>query len=360
MEDYYKILGVDRNATEDEIKEAYRKLALKYHPDINKSKEAEEKFKEINEAYAVLSDSEKRRQYDAYGPEGFSERYTQEDIFRDFNFDDILKEFTNGFWNSGFSKINFGNEEDVGNDISAKIQITLNEAYTGTEKRITLRHIVKCEHCNGTGGEPGSRIMKCKTCNGTGRVVSTRRTMFGVMQTVSTCPDCNGTGKTFEKKCRYCNGTGRRNVEETVDVKIPKGIDNGMQLVLRGMGDYGRDGTGDLYIEVHVKPDPRFKREKENIYTELHIPFYLAMLGGKATVQTLAGEKEIDIPQGIQNNEAIVLKGYGMPEFKGSGVGDEIVTIKIDIPTSLSNEQRELIQRFAELDSRKRFKFFGH
>ncbi len=193
MVDYYKILGVDKNASADDIKEAYRKLALKYHPDVNKSKEAEEKFKEINEAYAVLSDSEKRKQYDTYGPEGFSERYTQEDIFRDFNFDDILKEFTNmSFWGNGFSKINFGREEDVGNDIGTKIQITLKEAYTGTEKKILLRHIVKCDHCNGTGGEPGSKIIRCRTCNGTGQVVSTRRTMFGVMQTVSTCPDCNG------------------------------------------------------------------------------------------------------------------------------------------------------------------------
>ncbi|MEM0106952.1 MAG: molecular chaperone DnaJ [Candidatus Micrarchaeaceae archaeon] len=365
MDDYYKILGVSKDASQDDIKRAYRELALKYHPDVNKTKDAEEKFKEINEAYAVLSDPEKRRQYDAYGPEGFSERYTQEDIFRDFNIDDIFKDLMGGmnFWEDignpfGSSRKYARASRDVGSDIADRLTISLQEAYTGTEKRLKLRHIAKCEHCNGTGAEPGSKIVKCKTCKGTGQVVSVKRTMFGMMQTVSICPTCNGTGKVYEHPCAYCNGTGRRAVEETVSIKIPPGIDDGMQLILHGMGDYGQGGSGDLYIEVRVRQDSNFKREGSNLFAKVHIPFYVAIIGGTVKIPTITGEREININGGIQNGETITLKGSGMPIFKGSGFGDEIVTFEIDMPKNVSAEQRDLIKKFAELDNKKRFGFF--
>ena len=367
MEDFYKILGVEKNATADEIKKAYRNLALKYHPDVNKSKSAEEKFKEINEAYAVLSDAEKRKEYDAYGPEGFNQKFTQEDIFRNFDFEKVFRDFGINFGNDeDFGRGVFGDlfgfssnrkEEDQGSSILARADITLEDAYKGTVKKIRLRHVLKCDNCGGSGAEPGSNIIKCDKCGGVGQIKTTRRTMLGIMQTISVCPKCRGTGKIFEKPCRSCGGTGKKVGEQTIDVDIPKGVENGTRLRLRGMGDYGKSGSGDLYVEINVLKNPKFERKGNDLYTELHIPFYTAILGGKVKVQTFEGERELTINEGTQNNSKVTLSNYGMPEPRGNRKGDEVVIIKVDMPKNLSKEQKELIRRFEELDSKK--KIFG-
>ncbi len=357
--DYYEILGVPRNATLEEIKKAYRELALKYHPDRNKSKEAEEKFKEINEAYAVLSDPEKRRQYDMYGPSGFGQRYSEEDIFRGFNFEDIFRDLGINF---GFDVSDFEGEDifdlfqgqgrrrsaNVGQSILYRLDITLEEAARGTEKEIRFRHIKKCPHCNGTGAEPNAKLIKCPECNGRGVIVTTRNTFFGRIQTSATCPRCEGSGKIYDKPCKVCNGTGGVVSEEKVVVKIPSGITDGARLRLRGMGDYAKGGTGDMFVEVHVLPHKIFKREGDDIYVNLDIPFYTAILGGKVKVPTLDGYKEIEIPRGTQHGDKITIRGEGIKTQRGSG--DEIVVVNILIPKSISREQEELIKKFKEIE----------
>ncbi len=369
--DFYEVLGVSKNASADEIKGAYRALALKYHPDVNKSKAAESDFKLINEAYAVLSDPEKRQQYDTYGPEAFSRRYTEQDIFRNFDFDKVFRDMginigfggMGGSENDIFSNL-FGfhgaaQNNDMGNDILAEVSITLKEAYTGTSKKVRVRHVAKCDRCNGSGAEPGSRIVSCPKCNGTGQLKSTRRTVFGVMQSISVCPKCGGTGKSFEKGCRACGASGKKVCEETIDIEIPKGIETGMRLRVKGMGDFGRERTGDLYIDVNVQRDRSFARSGSDLHSEQSIPFYIAILGGRAKVQTMDGDKEISVHGGTQNGEKIVLNGYGMPHFKSSGNGDQVITIKVDIPKSITREQAELIKRFEESDSKgKKFGIF--
>lgn len=359
--DYYNVLGIGKNANAEDIKKAYRNLALKYHPDVNKDSEAESKFKEINAAYAVLSDPEKRRQYDAYGPDAFQQRYTQQDIFRDFDFDKVFRDMGFNFGMDDFGPDIFSNlfgvqrrQSDRGNDILAKVSLTLKEAYTGTDKRIRVRHVAICEHCDGKGSEPGSNILTCSKCNGRGQVAMTTRTPFGIMQTVTPCQKCGGSGKTFEKPCKECNAQGRKVIEQTINVSMPKGIDDGMQLRLKGMGDYGKARAGDLYVEAHVNDDGVFERDGNDLHMMQRIPFYTAMLGGTVTVPTLHGDKEVKIDEGVQNDDEIVMRGEGMPNFKGTGKGDQIVTLKVEMPKGMTNEQKDLIKKFRELDGKKK------
>ncbi|MGC8586947.1 MAG: molecular chaperone DnaJ [Candidatus Micrarchaeia archaeon] len=372
--DYYKILGVSKSASQDEIKKAYRELALKYHPDLNKgSKEAEEKFKEINEAYAVLGDPEKRKQYDAYGPEQFSREYTTDEIFRNFDFGNIFKDL--GI-NMGFGQEDFGDINDVfdsffgvggrrrgnfGQSILHSIDITLAEAAEGVDKNLTIKHIKKCPNCNGTGAEPGSKLVKCKTCNGSGSVRATRRTFFGIMQTVSVCPTCNGSGKVYEKLCHVCGGKGGVVATDEITLKIPPGVMDGMRLRLKGMGDYGKDGAGDLFVEVHILKDKTFERINDDLLTEVEIPFYTAILGGSISVPTLHGAKTVQISPGTTHGTEIVIKGEGIRNFRSGNRGNEIVRVKISIPKNLSGEERELIEKFKDIDSKggKDKKHFG-
>lgn len=369
-EDYYEILGVPKNASQDEIKKAYRELALKFHPDRNKSKAAEEKFKKVNEAYAVLGDEQKRKQYDAYGPEGFNQRFTQEDIFRNFDIEDVLRSMgiDFGFGSFGDSNI-FSNmfgfnqrrrDGDIGSDILAKVDVSLLDASKGTEKDIYVRHVVKCESCGGSGARPGSKIVICEKCRGSGQVATTMRSPFGIMQSISTCPECRGMGKMPSAVCKACGGTGKMQTENKIKVTIPKGVDTGTHLRVRGMGDYGKDRQGDLYVDVNVLKDKIFRREGSNLYAELHVPFYIAALGGRVYAPTLEGEKEVVIEEGAQNGSSITLRGMGMPHFNSSGRGDEILKIVVDIPKHLTAEQRDLLGKFASLDlgRKKRFGIF--
>lgn len=371
--DFYEILGLKKTATLDEIKQAYRKLAMQYHPDRNKSPEAEEKFKEINEAYAVLSNPEKRQQYDSYGPEQFNQRYSEEDIFKGFDFDSI---FRNMGFNTGGGFSGFGNIDDVfdnlfggssnrqgtrGNDILAKVRLPLREAVSGVQKTIMLKHIVQCDRCSGSGTEPGSKLITCSTCNGKGQVVNMRRTPFGVMQAITTCPTCGGTGHIAEKKCKKCSGTGRLQKEDMVEVEIPKGIDTGTRLRLRGLGDYGTSRRGDLYVDVEVDTDPVFVRKGDNLVITAHIPFYTAILGGTIEVPTIDGEEKLKIKPGTQSGSTEVLSGKGVPRFNRSGIGDEIIRIHVDLPKKLNAEEEELIRKYVEIaggpasEKKKRF-----
>ncbi len=361
--DFYEVLGVGKGASADEIKKAYRNLALRYHPDRNKDKNAENIFKEINEAYAVLSNQEKRRQYDAYGPEGFSQRFSEQDIFRDFDFDKVFRDIGFSFGTGSMDDIfgsffGFGRgarmRDDIGNDILARADMTLKEAYTGVEKRLMVKHVVRCGRCGGSGAEPGSRVSACGKCNGTGQVKTTARTPFGIMQTVTACQKCGGSGQAFEKVCRECGGAGRRVEEQTITVSIPKGVATGIRLKLAGMGDFGRGRTGDLYVETNVEPDGLFERAGDDVRVDAHIPFYTALLGGTASVHTLSGAQEVRIEEGITDGTEIILKGKGMPRFKRQGYGDEVVIIRVDMPRAMSKEQRDLIKRFEELDSKKK------
>jgi molecular chaperone DnaJ len=357
-EDYYDILGVSKNASQDEIKRAYRKLAMELHPDRNPSKEATEKFKKINESYAVLSDPEKRKQYDMYGPDSFSQHFTQEDIFRNFDIDEVLRNmgFNFGFGNEGtvFDMFGFGTQKgraaDIGSSILEHISVTLKEAAKGTEKKIAVNHIKACDSCSGSGAEKGSRIIRCERCNGTGQQKTTRKTPFGIMQSISTCSKCGGSGKDFEKPCRKCGGRGVIRGQDKIDVKIPKGVSTGSRLRVRGMGDMGMDGAGDLYLDIHVQNDKTFNRDGDDLHVDVHVPFYTAALGGDVTVPTLDGEEKITIPEGTQTGSIISLKGKGMPVFDSAKYGNEVVHVIVDTPTKLSAEQRELLEKFAGIE----------
>ena len=365
-ENYYDLLGVSKNASLDEIKKAYRQLAMKWHPDRNKDPEAENHFKRINEAYAVLSNPEKRQAYDMYGPEGFSQRYSPEDIFRGSDMERIFREM--GFGADIFDIFGFGSGmggmgrarqayRDEGSDILASTSITLKEAFTGTTATVSLRHTRQCSSCKGSGAAPGSSKKRCAKCNGSGSVSVTQRSMFGMIRTVTTCDMCRGSGEVIDNPCRKCNGTGHESASEKVEIKIPQGIEDGTRLRVPGMGDYGSDRTGDLYLDVHVQKDRKFKRQGEDLYTEVHVPFYTAILGGQIEIETMSGKKETSIEKGSQTGTKLILGGEGMPAFRGKGRGDLIIGITVDMPKHLTKEQQELIERFKSLDSRSKKKF---
>ena len=372
MEDYYSLLGVQKNATKEEIKKAYRDLALKYHPDRNKDAGAEEKFKKINEAYAVLSDETKRRQYDAYGPEQFGRQYSEQDIFRNFNFGDLFKEMGANI-NMGDGDFDiFGNffgqgqrGRDVGQSILFRMDLTLEEISDGAQKEITLRHRKKCAHCGGSGGEPGSKQSKCPKCEGAGRVTVITSSFLGRIQSVTTCDICAGSGKVYERRCRTCNGKGGVIGNDKINITIPAGVKEGMRLKLDRMGDFGKDASGDLFIEVHLLKHKIFERVNDNdIFAEVSVPFYKLILGGKALVPTLKGEKEISIDQGTEPGKKITIKGEGIKKFGSASRGDEILRINASLPKNLTPEEREAIEHFRDAsesgkeDSKKRFGFF--
>lgn len=358
--DYYEILNVSKGASLEEIKKAYREAALRYHPDRvpeKEKKEAEEKFKEISEAYAVLSDPQKRALYDQHGHSGIDQRYAQEDIFRGTDFSSIFQDLSDfGFGEGLFDKI-FGDagvdifghrrrkkmRPSVGRDLQVSIEITLEEAAFGAEKSISLRRYDICPTCQGTGAKPGTSRKTCSHCQGSGREVSAS----GNIRMVRPCPYCNGEGSMPGTPCPECQGEGRVQAVRRLKVTIPAGVDTGSELRLAGEGEMGPQGRGDLYLYIEVKPHAKFQRKGSDLLTEVSVPLPVAILGGEIKVPTLSGQVTMKVPPGTQNGAQFRLKGKGIHSLRGHGTGDEIVKVSVEIPKSLSPEQRKLIEEFA-------------
>jgi len=354
--DYYEVLGVPRTASKEQIKDAYRKLALQYHPDRNKAPEAEEKFKEISEAYAVLSDDEKRTQYDQLGHMGFDQRYSTEDIFRGVDFETIFRDMGFGFDMSDVFSFFFdsgrGFRETAirGRDLAYNLQITLEEAANGAKKDIQIERIEKCDVCRGSGSAPNTSPRKCPRCNGTGKVQSTTRSAFGMFVRVTSCPTCKGKGRIIDTPCPKCKGSGLTEKERKITVKIPPGIGEGYQLRLQGEGEITTEAasSGDLYVLIHLAPHRYFRRDEDNLLYNLTIGFSQAALGTEVSVPTLEGQTNLRIQPGTQPGTIIRIKGKGMPRFRGHGKGDMLVKISISVPEKLTSQQRNLLEQLAK------------
>jgi molecular chaperone DnaJ len=358
--DYYEVLGVPRDASKDNIKRAYRKLALQYHPDRNKNPDAPERFREISEAYAVLSDDEKRAHYDRFGFAGVRGRWTAEDIFGSVNFDDLFRSFGLGGGFGGFGSIfdlfmgrgagrAAARREPVGVDLRYDMEITLKEAASGVEREITFPRDERCPHCNGTGAEPGSSVIACSRCRGTGELRQVQRSPFGQVIRITTCPDCAGRGQMPQKVCKECRGRLSVRRERQIRIRIPPGVETGQMLRLSGQGASEEGAApGDLYVVVHVRPDSVFQRIDDDIVTEVTISMTQATLGAEIEVPTLASKAKLKVPPGTQPDTLLRLKGAGMPHAKGWGHGDQLVRIKVQIPTKLSDKQRRALAELAE------------
>jgi molecular chaperone DnaJ len=351
--DYYDILGVSPEASQDEIKRAFRKLAFKYHPDRNKMPNAEEKFKEASEAYAILSDPEKRRQYDAKGFEGIQEQYKQEDIFNRGNFQDTFSEF--GFnVEDIFARIFGGGSPSQrqqptttrGRDLDAQMEITLQQAGSGAELEVTLPRLKKCRTCGGSGVEQGSRSVTCPKCKGAGRIEYAAAQ--GVGHVIVSCDRCGGRGVVPGNPCKTCGGNGLEERRVKLKVKVPSGINDGDQLVLRGQGDDGQNGgpPGDFYVTVKIKPHPFLTRRGLDLVYEATINYTQAILGAEIKVPNLTNESLVRIPPGTQSGTTLRLKGLGMSSTTGKG--DELVHIHVRIPEKLTPKERELVEKLAK------------
>ncbi len=352
QKDYYKILGVDRNASQEEIKKAYKRLAKKYHPDISKESNATEKFKEINEAFAVLGDEKKRAQYDRFGTtaEGFSD-------FRGFDFGDFGFGFGSGFdfgdifseiFGEGFSGFRTrARRTGRGASLRVDLEISLDEAYHGAVKTIVLPKQETCPSCGGSGAASPDAIKKCPACGGAGAVRHSRRTAFGIFQTTSTCSRCNGQGEVVTDFCHQCGGAGLVRKTKRIEIKIPKGIEEGTRLKIPGEGESGERGgePGDLFVEVHIKPHPIFARRNSDLYIEVPISFITAILGGEIEVPTMDGKAKLVIPPGTQSHTILKMRGKGMPKLHGHGHGDQLVRVIVHIPEKVTKKERELLEK---------------
>jgi len=354
--DYYEVLGIAKTTSKDEIKDAYRKLALQYHPDRNKSPEAEERFKEISEAYAVLSDDEKRRQYDMLGHAGFDQRYTTEDIFRGADFDSVFRDLGFGFGIGDLFGTFFGGRDfreeraPRGQDLAYDLEITLEEAAKGVEKEIRVPRTEKCSVCKGTGASVGTSPRTCPKCEGTGRTQNVQRNGFSMFVRVTPCSMCRGRGEIIDSPCKNCRGTGLEKRERSITVNVPAGIDEGYELRLRGEGEaLSSDGpSGDLYVLIHIFPHDQFKRSGDDLLYSLMIGFPQAALGAETSIPTLDGNTNIKIRPGTQPGEILKLKGKGMPRLRGYGRGDLLVRVAIVVPEKLSQQQKVLLEQLAK------------
>lgn len=346
--DFYEVLGVEKTASDDELKKAYRKLARKYHPDVNPGdKEAEEKFKEINEAYETLSDAGKREQYDRFGPDGPQGGFGGAGGFgggQDFGgMNDIFDMFFGGGFGGGQQQ----KGPRKGSDLRYDLTIDFEEAVFGVNKTVTLPKWESCKKCHGTGAKEGTSPTTCSRCNGTGQVYTMQRTPFGQIQTAKVCPECGGTGHVIKDPCPDCHGKGKKRVNKTIEIKVPAGVDTGSRLRMSGEGDPGELGgpNGDLYIYINVRRHPVFMRDEDDIYMDQEINIAQAALGADIQVQTLEGNVKLTIPAGVQSGAKFRMKGKGVKSLRGYGKGDQYVTIKVVTPKSLTTEQRDLLEK---------------
>jgi molecular chaperone DnaJ len=345
--DYYEILGVSKGASLDEIKAAFRRLARQYHPDVSQEADAEERFKEINEAYGILSDPEKRAAYDRFGHAGVQGMGGMPDFTVDFA--DLFEELFGGFTGFGRTSRRARNAPRRGADLQYKVNLTFEEAVFGVEKEIEITRDEVCETCSGTGAEPGTSPVRCNNCNGSGEVRQMRQTILGSMVQVSTCPTCNGAGETISSPCHTCNGRGLERKKRRKVVSIPAGIDNGNQIRLAGEGQPGINGgpNGNLYLVIQVKPHKFYRRRDNDILIDLDINIAQATLGADVEVPTVDGPAVLKIPAGIQPGKVLRMRDKGIPHLRSNGRGDQLVVINVAIPKSLSTEQRELFEQLA-------------
>ena len=359
MSDYYEILGVDKNASKDEIKSAFRKMARKWHPDINKAPEAEAKFKELGKAYETLMDDDKRATYDRFGEDGLKNAgfNTQGPFAGGFgDLDEVFNSFFGGFGFGGGSRRQDPNAPQRGDDLRLDIELDFEDAVFGMSKEIKIDHLETCPTCKGSGAKDGAKPQTCQTCGGRGSIQQTTRTVLGQFTQIVTCPHCHGKGSVISDPCPDCQGKGRKEVEKKIEIKVPAGVDNGSKMRLSHEGDAGLNGgiSGDLYIVIHVKPSPYFKREGVNVFTKLDITPAQAVLGDTIKIKTLDGEREITIPAGIQNGEAVKIKNAGVPNISKPSVrGEHVVVIGVKTPTHISNEEKALYQKLYEIQTNR-------
>ncbi len=354
--DYYEVLGVDKTSTEAQIKKAYRKLALKYHPDVSADKSTEEKFKEITEAYEVLSNPSKRATYDRYGQAGFGQPSSGAG-FSDFggfsDFSDIFQTFFGG----GFGTGPFRQQRtrptgpQRGADLAVDVELSFEQSIFGTEVNVKASRYERCDHCNGTGAEPGSGVKTCPSCGGRGEVQRAQSIFGAQVIRIETCPECHGEGKVFNAKCKRCGSTGRIQTSKTIPIRTPPGAYSGLHIRKAGEGSVGVRGgpPGDLLVVVHVRDHPIFKREGDDIYSDQTISVSTAALGGQVEVPSVYGAVTIDIPEGTQSGTTIRLKDKGAPSIHRRGRGDQYTTLIVEIPKNLSDRERALFQELASL-----------
>ena len=354
--DYYAILGVEKGASQEEIKKAYKKLAKKYHPDLNKEEDASDKFKEVNEAAAILGDAEKRQQYDQFGT---ADGQFGGSDFRDFaggnfNFDDLFEGLFGGAFGGFRQQATRGRR---GRDLLTETKITLKDVLDGKTEEITIRKYTACEECKGKGAH---KFVTCADCHGEGVVRKARRTPFGVFATSSACSRCRGTGEMPEDECKACDGDGRLVTREPIKVKIPAGIHDTMKLRVAGEGEAGANGgqAGDLYVTVYVEDDNRFTRHDDDLLVNLTVPYSTVVLGGKEEIETLNGKEKVDIKAGTQDQTEVLLKGKGLPSLRTGRKGNIVVNISIAVPKKVSKKQGELLKEFEKSGGKKMFGLF--
>lgn len=367
--DYYEVLGVERGASADEIKKAYRKQAMKFHPDRNPGdKEAEEKFKEAAEAYDVLSNAEKKARYDQFGHAGMSGAGAGGFGGMDFDLNSIFERFGDLFGGRGGFNINFGGgfggfggggrqqpRVRKGSNLRVKVKMTLEEIAKNTEKKLKLQKFVPCPHCDGTGAKEKSSITTCQTCKGSGQVIRTQQSMFGMMQSASVCPTCNGIGTVIKEKCTHCGGNGIVKAEEIITINIPAGVADGMQLSLSGKGNAAQNGgvNGDLLVVIEEVDHDIFERDGNNLYINYYISFPQAALGATVEIPILEGMAKVKITPGTQSGQILRLQGKGLPEINSRRTGDLIVNVNVWTPKSLSKEEKAQLEKFNNSDNFK-------
>jgi molecular chaperone DnaJ len=347
--DYYEVLGVSRSASDDELKSAFRRLARQYHPDVNNSPDAEERFKEINEAYAVLSDADRRAAYDRFGHAGVRGAGGAPDFTVDFSdFADIFGDLF-GFGGFGRTSRRSRNAPRRGSDLSYRLDLTFEEAVFGVEKEIEITRDETCSTCYGSGAEPGTSPVRCSNCNGSGEVRQVRQTILGSMVQVATCPVCNGQGEKIDTPCHTCKGRGLERITRRKVVSVPGGVDNGTQIRLAGEGQPGMNGgpNGNLYVTIQVKNHKFFRRRDNDIVLDLDVNIAQATLGAEVEIPTVDGNAVLKIPAGTQPGKVLRMRGKGVPHLRRNGRGDQLVVINVDIPTSLTSEQHELFEQLA-------------